>query len=135
MKWNEGEYQISDDKTLLSIERIQDFLAKSYWANQRTRETIEMTIKNSLCFGIYHNGLQIGFARAVTDKATMYWLADVYIDEAYRGRGLGKRLIQCIVESETLKDLVGVLGTRDAHELYEKYGFVRDPERFMRRRP
>ena len=135
MNWTDGEYRVSDDKASLSIERIQEFLAKSYWANERSKDTIELTIKNSLCFGVYYHGQQIGFARAVTDMATMYYLADVYIDEAYRGRGLGKRLVQCIVESESLRNLAGILGTRDAHGLYEKYGFAREPEKLMRRRP
>ncbi len=129
------EYKISDDKSLLSIDRICEFLARSYWAKERSSETIEMTIKNSICYGIYRNGEQIGFARAVTDRATMYWLADVFIDEKYRGQGLGKKLIQCIVESEELKKLVGILGTNDAHGLYEQYGFTKDPDRFMRRIP
>lgn len=135
MNWTDGEYRVSDDKTLLSIERIQEFLAKSYWASDRRKDTIELTIQNSLCFGMYHQGLQIGFARVVTDMATMYYLADVFIDEAYRGRGLGKRLVQSIVESEPLRDLAGILGTRDAHGLYEKFGFTREPEKLMRRRP
>ena len=78
---------------------------------------------------------QIGFARIVTDHVTMYWLADVYVDEEYRGRSIGKRLIETITNSEDLKDLVGILGTKDAHELYEQYGFERDTNRFMRRVP
>ena len=106
MNWTDGEYLISDDKSLLSIERIQEFLAKSYWANERRKDTIELTIQNSLCFGVY-----------------------------YHGRGLGKRLVQSIVESEPLRNLAGILGTRDAHGLYEKFGFTREPEKLMRRRP
>jgi GNAT superfamily N-acetyltransferase len=117
------------------VERIQYFLSKSYWANQRGRDIIELSIKNSLCYGIYRNGEQIGFARAVTDMATMYWLADVFIDGAHRGRGLGKMMVKCIVESDELRGLLGILRTKDAHGLYERYGFVKDGERFMGRKP
>ena len=88
-----------------------------------------------MCFGAYHGGKQVGFARVVTDRATMYWLCDVFIAEEYRGKGLGKRLIRCIVECDELQDLVGILGIRDAHGLYEQFGFKRDQNRFMRRAP
>lgn len=135
MEWIDGEYKISDDKSLLSIERICEFLAQSYWADQRDKKTIELSIQNSCCYGVYHQNRQIGFARVITDMVTMYWLADVFIDKAHRGKGLGKRLVQCIVESDELKGLGGILGTKDAHGLYEQYGFVKDPERLMRRRP
>ena len=70
----------------------------------------------------------------VTDMATMYWLCDVFIDEKYRGKGLGKKLIKYIVESDNFKGLFGILGTRDAHGLYENFGFEREPETFMRRK-
>ncbi|TCL74280.1 putative GNAT family N-acyltransferase [Hydrogenispora ethanolica] len=133
MEWTDGTYRISTDKSLLSIDRICEFLAQSYWANQRTREKIELSIQNSICYGVYRDGQQIGFARAVTDLATFFWIGDVYIDEAFRGQGLGKKLIQCIVESAELQGLTGVLATNDAHGLYEQYGFVKDPVRYMRR--
>lgn len=135
MEWTFGEYRISDDKSLLSLERIGEFLAKSYWADQRPLGTIERSIQNSLCYGVYLRDRQVGFARAVTDYATIYWLCDVYIDEEYRGLGLGKRLVQCIVESDSLKGLAGILGTRDAHGLYEQFGFQKESERMMRRKP
>ncbi|NPV93550.1 MAG: GNAT family N-acetyltransferase [Firmicutes bacterium] len=127
--------RISTDKSLLSIESIRGFLNKSYWASGRPVEKIKMSIDNSICFGVYYKEKQVGFARVVTDYASMYWVADVFIDEGYRGRGLGKRLIGYIVEQEELKGLKGILGTRDAHGLYEQYGFIKDRERFMLRQP
>ncbi len=124
---------ISTDSSLLDMDTIMGFLSKSYWANHRSRETIEKAIRNSMCYGVYDGGKQIGFARVVTDQATMYWLCDVFVDEAYRGQGIGKILIDTIVTSEALKGLNGILGTRDAHGLYEQYGFSRIQDRFMRR--
>lgn len=135
MKVQVNEFTISDDKSMLDLETIRGFLSRSYWANNRTRDRIEKSIQNSLCFGVYHGGTQIGFARVVTDDATMYWLADVFIDERYRSQGVGKILIETIVKSERLKDLMEILGTKEAHTLYEKFDFVRDDGRFMRRMP
>jgi GNAT superfamily N-acetyltransferase len=128
-----GEFVITDNKSQLDLDTIERFLARSYWANKRPRDKIEASIRNSLCFGIYHGARQVGFARVVTDYATMYYLCDVFIDEAYRGRELGKKLIETITGLEELRNLTGILGTKDAHGLYEKYGFERDRERFMRR--
>ncbi|MZP30012.1 GNAT family N-acetyltransferase [Heliobacterium undosum] len=129
------DYLISTDKTLLHHETIYQFLASSYWANKRSIEAINKSIETSLCFGVYHGNRQIGFARIVSDFATMYWLADVMIDEEYRGLGIGKKLIETILASEELKGLNGILGTLDAHRLYEQFGFVKNADRFMVRRP
>ncbi|RAP77984.1 GNAT family N-acetyltransferase [Paenibacillus montanisoli] len=129
------EFEISDDRARLQMDKVQQFLQESYWAGNRPQERIEKSIEQSLVYGIYTAGIQVGFARAVTDGATMYWLCDVFIDDRYRGHGLGKKLIEVITQSEPLKDLMGLLGTRDAHGLYEQYGFVRDSERFMRKPP
>lgn len=130
-----NEYIISNDKKLLNMQTIKEFLSRSYWANKRTAERIESSIQNSICYGVYQGNKQIGFARIVTDDATMYWLADVFIDEEYRNKGIGKQFIKTIITSDRLKDLMGILATRDAHELYTKYGFIQDNERFMRRLP
>lgn len=128
------EFLISDDQTLIQPERVLDMLSKSYWAADRDIDTIRKSIKNSLCFGVYREGEQVGFARCVTDYATIYWLADVIIDERYRGIGLGKELVSAIHAHESIKDLSGILATRDAHGLYERHGFVIvDEKRYMRR--
>jgi GNAT superfamily N-acetyltransferase len=131
---NYKDYLISNNRNLLSLDRIVDLLSRSYWAGKRSREKILESIKNSECFGVYLNEDQVGFARIVTDYAVMYWLCDVFIDEAHRGQGLGKKLIETIVRDETFNNLTGILGTTDAHSLYEKFGFVKDTERFMRRK-
>jgi GNAT superfamily N-acetyltransferase len=131
----EGELIITNDKSQLHLETVFEFLSKSYWANKRPREKIRKSIENSVCYGAYIGEKQVGFARIVTDGATMYWLCDVFIDEAYRGQSIGKKLIEAIVTSDEFKDLMGVLGTQDAHGLYEQYNFVSDPDRMMRRTP
>lgn len=120
-----GKFLISTDKSLLSIDIIYDFLVnRSYWAKNRSREQIEKSIENSICFGVYDEGRQVGFARAVTDYSVMYWLCDVFVNEDYRGQGIGKLLMECVINHPELKELNGVLATRDAQGLYQKYGFI-----------
>lgn len=133
------EYQVSTDPSRLSLEMIHGFLSnESYWAKNIPREVVERSIANSVCFGLYHNQEQIGFARVVTDKATFAYLADVFIREAYRGKGLSKWLMEIIQTHPELQGLRRwMLGTRDAHGLYEQSGWsVMDEEtrkRFMQR--
>ncbi|WNR44148.1 GNAT family N-acetyltransferase [Paenibacillus roseipurpureus] len=129
------QFIISDQKERLDLETIKGFLARSYWANKRPEERTLRSIDNSICYGVYDGLQQVGYARIVTDHATMYYLCDVFIDEAYRGMGIGKKLIETITTSLEFKDLMGILGTKDAHELYTQYDFEPDTERFMRRRP
>jgi GNAT superfamily N-acetyltransferase len=130
-----GEFYISTDRALLDIGRIQDFLAnESYWARNRTIEQTRRAIDNSLCFGLYTEGRLIGFARVVTDRATFAYVGDVFVDTAFRGRGLSKWLMKTIVEHPELQGLRRwVLATRDAHGLYEQVEFsgLRHPERWM----
>ena len=129
-----GTALISDDKNLLQIDRIFALLKTSYWAGERSCETIERSIEHSLCFGVYQNGEQVGFARCVTDYATMYWLADVILDERVRGQGLGKALVDLIVSHELLQGLTGTLATRDAQGLYQRFGFDPIDARYYRKR-
>ena len=129
-----GTALISDDKNLLQIDRICALLKTSYWAGERSRETIERSIEHSLCFGVYQNGEQVGFARCVTDFATMFWLADVILDERVRGQGLGKALVDTILSHEQLQGLVGTLATRDAQGLYQRFGFEPIDARYFRKR-
>lgn len=134
-----GEYFISTNSSLLSIDTVHQYLSKeSYWAKNVPREVVEKSIINSLCFGLYKNNEQIGFARIVTDKATFAYLADVFILHHCRGKGLSKWLIEKIQSHPELQGLRRwMLGTRDAHGLYEKFGWSVIPEevrgRFMQR--
>jgi len=134
MEINFGEYKFSDNKSLISIDKVCELLGKSYWANHRKRETTVKAIKNSLCIGIYLKEEMIGFARIVTDYATIYWLCDVIIDENHRKNGLGNKLIEIITQMKELSGMSGILATRDAQKLYEKYGFKKvDGEKYMRK--
>ncbi len=128
-------FTISTDMSRLDVPVIHDFLANSsYWAHNVPLSTVQKSIENSLCFGIYQGDRQVGFARVITDYSTFAYLADVFILEAYRGRGLGKWLLACIVSYPELHDLRRwMLATKDAHGLYARYGFnlLATPERFM----
>jgi GNAT superfamily N-acetyltransferase len=125
---------ISTDKSMLDINIIYQFLSGSYWAKGRPREIVSKSIENSLCFGVYIERKQIGFARVVTDYATFAWIADVFILEEYRGKGYSKKLLQTILGFPGLQDMKRwILATKDAHKLYRKFGFqpLDRPERFM----
>lgn len=135
MEWEFEDYTINTDKSLVSVDRVKEFLSDSYWASDRSKEVIEKSIMNSLCYGVYHGEELVGFARVISDYATTYWICDVYIDKNHRGKGLGKRLIGCIVENEEFKNIRGILATKDAHGLYEQFGFERVESRFMKRMP
>lgn len=126
-------FVISDDREKLQLDRIRTLLENTYWAGNRPAEIIKKSIANSLCFGIYAGEKQVGFARCVSDFATVFWLADVIIDPDYRKLGLGKALVDAVVSHPRLSGCKGILATWDAHGLYEQYGFQRDPERFMHR--
>ena len=121
------DYEISTDRGRLDLDFLARVLGGSYWAQNRPRSVIETSIRNSHCFGVYEKrtGRQVGFARIVTDGATLAWLGDVIIDDAHRARGLGKWLMANVVEFLERNGTTCILATRDAHGLYEKYGFVR----------
>ena len=135
MDWQNGEFTISTDREKLQFDEIHRFLSEaSYWARERTRQQTLTAIKNSLPFGVYTGENQIGFARVVTDYATFAYLGDVYILEAFRGRGLSKWLMEVIVGHPELQGLRRwILATRDAHSLYERFGFheLVHPQRWM----
>ncbi|MBT1699445.1 GNAT family N-acetyltransferase [Fulvivirgaceae bacterium PWU4] len=128
-------FHFSTDKALLDLPYIHAFLSeRSYWAIGVPLEIVKRSVENSISIGIYENKKQVGFARVVTDLATFGYLADVFIDEAYRGKGLSKALVAFIFSFEELKFLRRfILATKDAHSLYAKYGFnpLKSPERFM----
>jgi N-acetylglutamate synthase-like GNAT family acetyltransferase len=119
-----GRFLISTDRSKLDVDVIHRFLARSYWAEGIPRETVMRSIENSLCFGVYDNARQIGFARVISDFATFAYIADVFILEPYRERGLGKELVASIMAHPDLQGLRRwSLGTRDAQGLYAQFGF------------
>ncbi len=131
-----GEFLISTDVSLLDLNVIHQFLAHAYWSENIPRPTVARAIRESLCFGIYDGEAQIGMARVISDYATFAYVADVFILEQYRGRGLSKALMSAVMAHPNLQGLRRwTLGTRDAHGLYRKFGFTEPPapERLMER--
>jgi N-acetylglutamate synthase-like GNAT family acetyltransferase len=124
------DYKITDNKADMDVDAIHNYLTCSYWAKNVPKSVITKAIENSLCFGVFaitanENGQQVGFARLITDSVTFAYLADVYILEEHRGKGLSKQLMATIVKHPQLQGLRRImLATRDAHGLYEKYGFT-----------
>jgi GNAT superfamily N-acetyltransferase len=127
--------EISTDQSRLDVTMIHAFLAnQSYWVPGISRSSVEKSIKHSLCFGVYSEGLQIGFARVVTDFVRFAHLLDVFVLPQYRGHGIGKLLMENILSHPELRTIVRyTLGTQDAHGLYAQYGFTApaNPERQM----
>ena len=136
-----NEFTISTDKTKIDIDYVHQFLTQSYWSPGVPIETVKKAMDGSLCFGMYDNdrqtlptGRQVGYARMITDNATFAYLADVFIDEKFRGKGLGKWLIKVILAHPDLQGLRRImLATKDAHKLYEQCDFIslNNPERYM----
>jgi len=127
---------ISTDPHLLDLDAICAFMAQTYWAPERPRHRIEASLQNSLVFGVYDGRRQVGMARIVTDYVTFAWLCDVFIDQQYRGRGIGKWLMETILSHPDIAGLKRVLlTTDDAHGLYSRYGFsvLVFPENWMER--
>ncbi len=135
-------FRISTDAERLDVDVIHEYLARSYWAKGIPREIVERSIRGALCFGVYEatgpgrgeSEKQIGFARVITDRATFAYLADVFVLEGWRGRGLSKWLLETILAHPDLQGLRRFcLGTRDAQGLYARYGFAnpKDPSRWM----
>jgi GNAT superfamily N-acetyltransferase len=121
-----SELVISTERKHMDVDAIHAVLQRTYWAAGISRERVERSLNESLCFGLFSENVQIGFARVVTDRATFAYLCDVYVSDEHRGRGLGKRLIAAVREHPDLRDLRRfVLWTRDAHGLYEQFGFQR----------
>jgi len=130
-----GEFVISTDPSRLDLDVIHGFLSNCYWAKGIPREVVARSIEHCLCFGVYDgSGAQVGFARVVSDFATVAYLGDVFVLESHRGRGLSKWMMECIMQHPALQGLRRwILLTRDAHGLYAKFGFtpLQAPERYM----
>ena len=136
-EWRRDEYVISTDRARLDVKLIHEFLSgSSYWAQGRPREAVERSIEHSLAFGVYRGERQVGFARVITDYATFAWIADVFVVEEFRGRGLAKWLCEVMINHPQLQGFRRwVLATKDAHELYRRMGFqeLQRPDRWMER--
>jgi GNAT superfamily N-acetyltransferase len=125
---------VDSDPARLDMDVVHGFLSNTYWSRGIARPLLEKALRNSLCFGVYEDDRQVGFARVVTDQATFAYLADVFILESHRGRGLAKQLVAAIAADPRLQGLRRwVLVTRDAHSLYAQFGFkpLAAPDRFM----
>ena len=131
-------YEVSTAKERIDVSAVARFLCdESYWAEGIPEDVVRRSIENSLCFGVYRGDEQAGFARVVTDYATFAYIADVFVLESHRGRGVGQMIMQAIMSHPQLQGLRRwMLITRDAHGLYEKSGFARTstPDRVMERK-
>jgi len=134
MEWQNGEYTITDDRSLADLNFIHTSLNTTYWAENRPREVVEKSIDNSVLLSLFHKDKQIGFTRIVSDFSTFAWICDVYIHPDHRGKSLGVWLMACTMEHPAMDVSLQLLATRDAHGLYEKFGFqIR--EMMFRRNP
>ncbi len=130
-----GDLLLSTDPARLNLDVIHNFLTNCYWAKGIPRDVVARSIEHSLCFGVYDGtGAQVGFARVISDFATIAYLGDVFVLDSHRGHGLGKWMMQCIMQHPALQGLRRwILLTRDAHGLYAEFGFkaLKSPDRYM----
>jgi len=146
VQWQKNDYLISDDTQLIQLDVVHEFLSHSYWAKDIPKDIVSRSIQNSLCFGLFTAEsatqasdpavpkTQVGFARVVTDRATIAYLGDVFVLPEHRGQGLSKWLMDCLMAHPDLQGLRRwMLFTADAHGLYEKYGFTSSakPDRYL----
>ena len=132
----DGGYELDDDVARIDVDAVHAFLTRSYWAEGRPRETVERLVREAQrVVGLYSNGRQVGFCRAVSDDASVTYLADVYVLPDHRGRGLGVELVREMIENGPYARRRWLLHTRDAHELYRRFGFGPPGERLMERPP
>jgi len=135
MTWQQDDYTLTDETARLDLAAVAALLHSTYWAADRSAETIERSLRHSLNFGLFHGAQQVGFARVVTDRATVGYLCDVVIAEGHRGQGLGKWLLTCVLEHPELKGCRIDLFTRDAQEFYRAFGFGPHRYTYMVRYP
>jgi GNAT superfamily N-acetyltransferase len=129
-----GDYLISTDPSRLDLDAVHAYLTRVYWSEGISRELVERAARGAICFGVYHSTGQVGFARVITDAATFAYLSDVYVLDEHRGRGLAKAIMRAVMAHPALQSLRRfVLVTKDAHRLYEPFGFVpvANPESYM----
>jgi GNAT superfamily N-acetyltransferase len=132
----DGGYELDDDPARVDVDAVHAFLTQSYWAEGRSRETVERLVGDAQrIVGLYHEDRQVGFCRAVSDDASLTYLADVYVLPEHRGRGLGVELVREMIDNGPYAQRRWLLHTRDAHELYRRFGFGPPNERLMERPP
>lgn len=133
-EYRKGPFAVSTDRGRIDLDVVHGFLTECYWAKGIPREVVARSIENSLCFGVYAEGKQVGFARVISDYATYAYIGDVFVVECFRGRGLGKWLMECIMQHPRLQGLRRwSLVTSDAHGLYAQFGFdpLKKPQNYM----
>jgi ketosteroid isomerase-like protein/GNAT superfamily N-acetyltransferase len=124
-EWRRGDYLLTDDRDKLDLDVVCALLHSTYWANDRPREVIAKCLRHSTCLNLFHGKQQVGLIRGVTDHATFTWVCDVVIQHDHRGKGLGKWIVKCFLEHPDLQTISHHLCTKDAHALYEGFGFQR----------
>ena len=124
MHYENDNYRISDNREDIQLDKVESLLQSSYWASERSLETIKISIENSVCFSVFSEGVQIGFARVVTDFASVAYIADLIIHSEHRSKGLGKWLAEIIVNDPRWNSKFQFLATDDAHGLYKRFGFT-----------
>ena len=125
MDWTRGSITLTDDRSRLDMDHVYDSLQKAYWSSGRPRTIVEESFRNSLCFGLFADGRQIGFTRIVTDRVVFSWFCDVWVNPEFRGKGTGQWMMRCVMEHPDVVRTRQVLVTRDAQTFYEKVGFER----------
>ncbi len=128
-----GEYELTDDKSRFDLAAIHELLLNTYWAADRPFEVMARSIEYSLCLGLLQGSRQIGFCRAVTDRATFSWICDVVVHVEHRGRGLGKWMVNELIHHPQVQTRSQLLATRDAHGLYQRHGFHLADQDYLKR--
>lgn len=122
--WKREGFELTTDPARMDLDAVHGFISQSYWGQGRPRETQRRAMENALCFGVFRDGVQVAFARVVTDKAVFAYLADVFVAPEWRGRGLSKWILEAVNAHPDLQEIRRfLLATRDAHGLYEQFGF------------
>jgi GNAT superfamily N-acetyltransferase len=136
LHWTRNGFELSTDPARMDLDTVHGFISQSYWGRGRSRDVMRRAMENAICFGVFREGVQVAFARVVTDRAVFAYLADVFVQPAWRGQGLSKWILEAV---NAHPDLQGIkrflLETRDAHGLYEQFGFKppADPKVYMER--
>ncbi|HNX32909.1 MAG TPA: GNAT family N-acetyltransferase [Holophaga sp.] len=136
LHWTRDGFELTTDPARMDLDAVYGFISQSYWGRERPKEVQRRAMENSICFGVFKDGVQVAFARVVTDKAVFALLADVFVHPDWRGRGLSKWIMEAVDAHPDLQGLRRfMLATRDAHGLYAKYGFkpLADPGVYMER--